>query len=158
MASILKLKSSDDKVFTIDKELAKVSTTIRKLLMEFAYKESDPNFVLSLSPLVHSSVLAKVVEWLNHHQEEVKNPTSEEVHHDTLELSEWDRAFFDMRQAELVSVMLAAQHLGINLLWKMACKMADCHDLYLLMITMAEMMTEMRDIISRVRAEIQNPQ
>jgi S-phase kinase-associated protein 1 len=155
MASILKLKSSDDKVFTIDKELAKVtSLTIRVTLMEFTNNESDPNFVLSLSPLVHSSVLAKLIEWLNHHKEEVKNLTPEEVHHDTLELSEWDQAFFNMEQAELLGVIKAAITLGINLLWKMACKTASRHDLHLLLI----MLTEMKDKIPRVRAEIQHRQ
>jgi hypothetical protein len=109
---------------------------------------------------VHSSVLAKLIEWLNHHKEEAKNPTPEEVDYETLELSDWDQVFFNMEQAEFLGVMMAAYTLGINLLWKMAYKTASCHDLYLFVILISETMAEMKDIISRARAraEIQHRQ
>jgi S-phase kinase-associated protein 1 len=122
MAPIVKLKSSDEKEFAIDMELAKVSKTIRTTLLGLANNEPDRTCILLLAS-VHSSVLAKVIEWLNHHKddpdvhkEEAMNTPEEAC---AYEMSEWDQAFFKMNQTELLGVIMAANYLGIHLLLKM---------------------------------------
>jgi S-phase kinase-associated protein 1 len=63
MAKLIKLQSSDKKVFEVDLELALQSVTIRNMLEELPCQDE----IVPL-PNVNSAILMKVINWANYHK------------------------------------------------------------------------------------------
>lgn len=62
------LRSSDDRSFTVDDKVAKLSETIKTMLDTLGSQEQEDDTPIPITN-VTGDVLAKVVEWGNHHKD-----------------------------------------------------------------------------------------
>eukprot|EP00735_Rhodelphis_limneticus_P013172 TRINITY_DN671_c0_g1::TRINITY_DN671_c0_g1_i1::g.28815::m.28815 TRINITY_DN671_c0_g1::TRINITY_DN671_c0_g1_i1::g.28815 ORF type:complete len:173 (-),score=13.15,sp/P52285/SKP1A_DICDI/51.92/5e-50,Skp1/PF01466.14/2.3e+03,Skp1/PF01466.14/1.5e-34,Skp1_POZ/PF03931.10/1.7e-22,Skp1_POZ/PF03931.10/5.6e+03,Ribosomal_L22/PF00237.14/3.3,Ribosomal_L22/PF00237.14/32,SOCS_box/PF07525.11/1.3e+03,SOCS_box/PF07525.11/0.58,Med15_fungi/PF05397.7/4e+03,Med15_fungi/PF05397.7/15,Med15_fungi/PF05397.7/28 TRINITY_DN671_c0 len=101
------LKSSDDKEFSIDRDVAMMSKTIADLLAD----TDDQAIPL---PNVTSNILIKVIEYCTHHAQNKNAPEDD--------LKTWDQEFMKIDQAVLYHLTLAANYLDIRPLLELCCK------------------------------------
>ena len=119
---MIKLQSSDLKVFLVDVEVAKKSTTIRTMLENLGITNETDDEVVPLAK-VNSEILEKIIEWSTQHKDdpvpEEDDPTKE---FNFADLSEWDREFLKMSRATLFDLVMAANFLDIQGLLNLTCK------------------------------------
>ena len=115
----IKLQSSDDQEFEVDKKVAEMSVTIKNMLEDLEGMSDNP---IPL-PNVTGKILSKVIEYCKWHQE---HPTvvSEEKKGEkrTDDIGEWDANFCKVDQATLFELILAANYLDIKSLLDLTCK------------------------------------
>lgn len=103
------LKSSDDKFFDVDIDVALVSRTIRE---KFYLLDGDEGLVPI--PNVKSRILRKVIEWATHHVEVASQDAEEEDRRCTTgRLTLWEVNFLDVSPDMLIELIKAAHHLDI---------------------------------------------
>merc|ERR1712141_933046 len=113
---LIKLQSSDGKVFPIDMSIAKLSTTIRDMLENLGMDglENDSDEVIPLAN-IDGHVLEKVIEWAENHKTE-KDPKVVET--DKIywyPLTPFNQKFFEMMEQQMVfDIILAANYLDIE--------------------------------------------
>jgi len=120
MSTIVKLQSSDDQEFEVDKAVAQMSVTIKNMLEDMEGVGSDAAIPL---PNVTGKILAKVIEYCKWHLEH-PTPASEEKKDEkrTDDIIPWDLDFCKVDQATLFELILAANYLDIKPLLDLTCK------------------------------------
>ncbi|GLJ36407.1 hypothetical protein SUGI_0730930 [Cryptomeria japonica] len=111
----VKLKSSDDEMFEVDKAVAFESETIKNMIEDTGVESVVP------LPNVSSNILVKVIEYCNYHVDAAK--TSEEKSAISEEdVKKWDQEFVKVDQATLFDVILGANYLNIKNLLDLTCQ------------------------------------
>ncbi|KAI7887012.1 E3 ubiquitin ligase SCF complex, Skp subunit [Lichtheimia hyalospora FSU 10163] len=115
MATV-KLISSDNEDFTVDKEVAEKSVLIKNMLEDVG--DSDAPIPL---PNVTAKILRKVIEWCDHHRNDPVVAQDEQDRRNT-DIEEWDQKYMEVDQETLFDVILAANYLDIKPLLDVGCK------------------------------------
>jgi len=115
-----KLSSSDDQEFTVEKQVAEMSVTIKNMLEDMEGLGSETAIPL---PNVTGKILTKVIDYCRYHLEH-PTPVSEDKKDDksTDNISPWDTEFCKVDQATLFELILAANYLDIKPLLDLTCK------------------------------------
>nr|6V88_A Chain A, SCF ubiquitin ligase complex protein SKP1a [Dictyostelium discoideum]6V88_B Chain B, SCF ubiquitin ligase complex protein SKP1a [Dictyostelium discoideum] len=108
--SLVKLESSDEKVFEIEKEIACMSVTIKNMIEDIG--ESDSPIPL---PNVTSTILEKVLDYCRHHHQHPGGSGLDDI-------PPYDRDFCKVDQPTLFELILAANYLDIKPLLDVTCK------------------------------------
>ncbi|KAI9484858.1 E3 ubiquitin ligase complex SCF subunit sconC [Zychaea mexicana] len=111
----VKLISSDNEDFTVDKEVAERSVLIKNMLEDVG--DSDAPIPL---PNVTAKVLRKVIEWCDHHRNDPV--TQDEQERRNTDIEEWDQKYMEVDQETLFDIILAANYLDIKPLLDVGCK------------------------------------
>ncbi|GAA5839214.1 hypothetical protein JCM3766R1_003144 [Sporobolomyces carnicolor] len=115
----VKLVSSDNEEFEVEKDVATRSVLVKNMLEDVG--ESDHPIPL---PNVSAQVLKKVLEWCEHHKKDPE-PLAEDIddsRRKTTEISDWDAKFIQVDQEMLFEIILAANYLDIKPLLDVGCK------------------------------------
>jgi S-phase kinase-associated protein 1 len=117
--STVKLQSSDsESLVEVDTQVICMSSTIKNMLEDIGVGDSP-------IPLhnVTSKILAKVIEYCEHHfANDTKNNNEEETDKNNENISPWDKTFCTMDQESLFELILAANFLDIKPLLDVCCK------------------------------------
>jgi hypothetical protein len=140
------LSSSDEKLFTIDKDVAFQSEMLKNMLEDIG--ECDPSSPIPISN-VHSLILEKVLEYANYHKNDITKTetignikrttttmndtiiytktiiTNESVETENTVggLCEWDEKFTNSLDKDtLFDVIMAANYLDMRILLETGCK------------------------------------
>jgi len=117
----IRLQSSDGEIFNTDEQIAKSSGTI-KILLEDCGIDGDETGVIPL-PNINSTILRKVLEYVDHHKNDPVIPDCEEsLENRTDDISPWDIKFLSVNQTTLFELILAANYLDTKGLMNAACK------------------------------------
>lgn len=125
---MIRLLSSDHKLFEVEVSIIKKCGTIKTMLENFDFGE-DCECPPVPVPNIHSSILQRVIEWATHHQhdEEIdeldqnkENKENKELRSD--DIKSWDIEFFKVDQSVMFDLILAANYLDIKSLLDAACK------------------------------------
>jgi len=116
MPSQIKLITSDDKEFSVDRDIAERSELIKDMLGN----GGDKHPILLYN--VCESVLAKVLEYCEHHRGEPVHTQDDDVPIRTTDITEWDQRFICVDQEMLFEIILAANYLDIKPLLDVGCK------------------------------------
>ena len=117
--SLIKLESSDEQVFEVDRKIAEMSVTIKHMLDDLDAECDNP---IPL-PNVAGKILQKVIEYCTHHNENPEPPSDEKNDSKALDnIAPWDKDFCDVDQATLFEMILAANYLDIKPLLDLTCK------------------------------------
>ncbi|ORX85157.1 ubiquitin-protein ligase [Basidiobolus meristosporus CBS 931.73] len=108
------LKSCDSQVFQVDKEVVKHSLLISNMLEDVG--ETELPIPL---PNVTGEVLKKVLEFCEHHRNDLGEEIDEVV---CTEMDDWDREFALVDSKLLFAIVMAANYLDIKLLLEVGCK------------------------------------
>ena len=125
-STTIALQSSDGEKFDVPKEIARKSVTIKTMLEDLGLDDDDSNCEAVPLPNVVGSVLKKVIEWCEKHKDE-PTPTQEEEEKDLNpesldQIPKWDEDFFNVDQALVFELILAANYLDIKGLLNLGCK------------------------------------
>jgi len=122
----IKLRSSDGKVLTVDRALAKHMVTINNLLQDVSDSKDDaPEIPV---PTVDGQTLNNVIKYLTLHKdtgfaEAEQADDDEEQAYDSDDIEPADQKFVDeLEQPELFALILAANFLEIKPLLTLGCK------------------------------------
>ncbi|KDO29287.1 hypothetical protein SPRG_05824 [Saprolegnia parasitica CBS 223.65] len=114
------LVSQDGDSFEVARDVACVSELVKAMLAD---DEGDDTVREIPLPNVKSPVLAKVIEFCNHHHttpmEEIEKPLKSGDMRDVV--SEWDAAFVEVEQDTLFELILAANYMDIKSLLDLSC-------------------------------------
>eukprot|EP01118_Nematostelium_gracile_P015340 TRINITY_DN612_c0_g1_i1.p1 TRINITY_DN612_c0_g1~~TRINITY_DN612_c0_g1_i1.p1 ORF type:complete len:162 (+),score=41.45 TRINITY_DN612_c0_g1_i1:63-548(+) len=118
--SKVKLQSSDDQEFEVDRNQAEMSVTIKNMLEDMEGVGSENAIPL---PNVTGKILQKVIEYCKYHIEH-PTPATEEKKDEkrTDDIIPWDQEFCKVDQATLFELILAANYLDIKPLLDLTCK------------------------------------
>ena len=125
MAGRINLRSNDNMDFTMSVELAKISETLKTMLDDLGIDtESDEASEPIPLPNVNGATLKKVVEWCEHHKADYKEFADEDesTRPRLDDIPDWDVSFFNIDQAEIFEIILAANYLDIKGLLNIGCK------------------------------------
>jgi S-phase kinase-associated protein 1 len=114
MSEKVKLRSSDDEMFEVDKEVADKSQMIRNMIEDTGTDNPIP------LPNVTSKILAKVIEYCKYHVESAKTDGDKPVVSEE-DKKQWDTEFVKVDQATLFELILAANYLNIKELLDLTC-------------------------------------
>eukprot|EP00695_Tsukubamonas_globosa_P001321 TRINITY_DN231_c0_g2_i1.p1 TRINITY_DN231_c0_g2~~TRINITY_DN231_c0_g2_i1.p1 ORF type:complete len:162 (+),score=88.58 TRINITY_DN231_c0_g2_i1:67-552(+) len=118
MAELVDLKSSDEQVFTVKKEVAKMSEVFADLIAD-APSDEKPQIPV---PNVSGPVLKKVLEYCEHHwnnrAEEIEKPLKGKIED---VISDFDKKYLEIDQSLLIELILAANFLNIKDLLDLTC-------------------------------------
>jgi len=119
MAQTVKLLSSDETSFEVEREIAEMSVTIRNMLEDIP--ETDTAIPL---PNVTGKIMQKVIEYCRYHKEHPSQGGDENRKDDkrTDDIIPWDVEFCKVDQATLFELILAANYLDIKPLLDLTCK------------------------------------
>lgn len=107
---IVKLKSKQEEVFEVEAKAAFRSITIKNMIDDTGFQIHVP------VPMVDSSTLAKVIEYLKYHQKGEDEDTPAE------EQTVWDVNYVKVDDETLFNLILAANYLDIKPLLDLTCK------------------------------------
>ncbi|CAO3628759.1 unnamed protein product [Cunninghamella echinulata] len=96
----VRLLSSDQEEFTVEKSVAERSVLIKNML--------------------EAKVLRKVIEWCEHHSGDPV--TTNETERRNTDIDEWDQKYMEVDQETLFDIILAANYLDIKPLLDVGCK------------------------------------
>ena len=125
MAGKINLRSNDNMDFTMDVELAKISETLKTMLDDLGIDtESDEASEPIPLPNVNGATLKKVVEWCEHHKTDYQDFAEEDESTQPRldDIPDWDVSYFNIDQAEIFEIILAANYLDIKGLLNIGCK------------------------------------
>lgn len=100
------LISTDSQEFTITRNVAEMSATIKNLIEDTGTSNKIP------IPNVTGAILTKIIEYCQHHIEHAEDPN----------IKEWDQTFVDIEQDALFQLILAVNYLDIHSLLDLGCK------------------------------------
>jgi len=120
MSTSVKLASSDEQEFEVERAVAEMSVTIKNMLEDMADVGGDAPIPL---PNVTGKILTKVIEYCKWHLEH-PTPVTEEKKDEkrTDDIIGWDLEFCKVDQATLFELILAANYLDIKPLLDLTCK------------------------------------
>ncbi|KAG0368909.1 putative negative regulator sulfur controller-3 [Gamsiella multidivaricata] len=113
------LQSSEMQEFKVDKEVAQRSVLIKNMIEDVG--ESEAPIPL---PNVSAAVLAKVIEYCEHHRNDPEQvpDESDDPRKRSNDIEEWDMKFIQVDQEMLFEIILAANYLDIKPLLDVGCK------------------------------------
>jgi len=117
---VLKVLSSDEKIFNVDLDVAKVSVTISEML-QHTDDGMNQEEIVPLSN-VTGEILEKVIEWATHHKDDPPAEDDENNVRRSDDISSWDADFLKVEQGTLFQLILAANYLDIKGLLDVTCK------------------------------------
>ncbi|KAF2074358.1 hypothetical protein CYY_004334 [Polysphondylium violaceum] len=116
--STVKLESSDEKIYEVERDIACMSVTIKNMLEDIG--DSDAPIPL---PNVTSTILEKVLEYCKHHHEHPSPQPEDKKDEKRLDdIPPYDRDFCKVDQPTLFELILAANYLDIKALLDVTCK------------------------------------
>eukprot|EP00012_Vannella_robusta_P011716 CAMPEP_0206196452 /NCGR_PEP_ID=MMETSP0166-20121206/8454_1 /ASSEMBLY_ACC=CAM_ASM_000260 /TAXON_ID=95228 /ORGANISM="Vannella robusta, Strain DIVA3 518/3/11/1/6" /LENGTH=162 /DNA_ID=CAMNT_0053613925 /DNA_START=29 /DNA_END=517 /DNA_ORIENTATION=- len=117
----VQLKSKDDKVFSVEKDVACMSTTIKNLIDDI--DELDEETAIPV-PNVSGAILEKVIQYCEHHLDNPVPAVEDKSHEEkrTDDILPWDAEFCQVDQSTLFELILAANFLDIKSLLDLTCK------------------------------------
>lgn len=126
----VELLSGDGEICIVEEEAAKQSTLILNFLEEIEGTDKDKFFSL---PKIRSTVLRKVIEWVEHHNNSLQsndtiNDSSNEENESNMGsdestdlISDWDKSFMEVDRTMLFELINAATYLEIEGLLHLTC-------------------------------------
>lgn len=114
----VKLTSSDDKSFLIDRDVAEMSGTLKNMLEDVPSEGDVPEIPL---PSVTAQTLEKVIEYLEYHKEHPSPPRDEDDKEEEY-IIPWDNQFCKVKQELLFDLILTANFLDIKPLLVLVCR------------------------------------
>ncbi|KAK9813982.1 hypothetical protein WJX73_007845 [Symbiochloris irregularis] len=111
----VKLNSSDDQSFEVDKEVAYQSETVKNMIEDL--NDETTNVPL---PNVSGRILAKVIEYCKYHAD-VKAKDGEKPAKSEDDVKNFDTEFVKVDQGTLFELILAANYLNIKNLLDLTC-------------------------------------
>ena len=119
----INLESSDKKVFSVDVKVAKKSLTLQETMTIFGIEEDgDENGDPIPLHDVDAANLERLLQWAEEHKDDPPAPTDDETKDRTDNISNFDKEFFNMDQASLLQLILAANFMNMPDLLLTACK------------------------------------
>lgn len=118
MSEMVLLKSSQNELFPVEKDVAMMSTLLKNMIDDTGCEEEIP------LPNVKSGILQKVIDYCKQHRdqqpEEIQKPLKSNL---LVEcgVSEWDNEFVSIEQEVLFELILAANYLDIKCLLDLTC-------------------------------------
>eukprot|EP01090_Pellita_catalonica_P002509 TRINITY_DN12085_c0_g1_i1.p1 TRINITY_DN12085_c0_g1~~TRINITY_DN12085_c0_g1_i1.p1 ORF type:complete len:151 (+),score=31.93 TRINITY_DN12085_c0_g1_i1:96-548(+) len=114
------LQSSDGQEFSVSKEVAEMSNTIKHMLGDLSRSMDASSAPIPL-PNINSTNLEKVIDYLNHH---LLHPVPDRDDGDYRldNITDWDEDFIDVDIEMLFDLILAANFLDIKSLLDLGCK------------------------------------
>ncbi|KAL3075684.1 hypothetical protein niasHS_012514 [Heterodera schachtii] len=126
-ASKFFLKSNDDEVFEVDRNVIRLSTTLNTMFQDLGMDQAEAGEKMYTDPIplanVNGAILRKVIAWCNHHKDDA--PTGEDAESKerrTDDIPSWDVEFLKVDQGTLFELILAANYLDVRGLLDVACK------------------------------------
>ncbi|KAL3074622.1 hypothetical protein niasHT_013362 [Heterodera trifolii] len=126
-ASKFFLKSNDDEVFEVDRNVIRLSTTLNTMFQDLGMDQAEAGEKMYTDPIplanVNGAILRKVIAWCNHHKDDT--PTGEDAESKerrTDDIPSWDVEFLKVDQGTLFELILAANYLDVRGLLDVACK------------------------------------
>lgn len=117
----IKLRSADDEIFDVERDVISASTTIKNMMEQIEVGSEDDEPI----PLhnVTGSILKRVIQWAQYHRND-KNDQAEDDQREKRsdDISAWDADFLKVDQGTLFELLLASNYLGIDGLLDAACK------------------------------------
>ncbi|EED88404.1 hypothetical protein THAPSDRAFT_10077 [Thalassiosira pseudonana CCMP1335] len=120
----VKLVSKEGDTFEVPIEVAKLSNLVVTTLgEEDDYDDDDDNMVEIPLPNVKSSVLAKVIEYCTHYNQDPMTPITTPLKSNRIEeiVQEWYAHFVDVEQILLFELVTAANFMDIKALLDLTC-------------------------------------
>jgi len=117
----IKLQSADGDVVVVDRDVAKLSVTIKTMLEDLRVSEEDDEAI----PLqnVNAATLKKVIQWCQYHKDDPPPPEDDlNKEKRTDDIPSWDQEFLKVDQGTLFELILAANYLDIKGLLDVCCK------------------------------------
>jgi len=117
----IKLQSADGDVVVVDRDVAKLSVTIKTMLEDLRVSEEDDEPI----PLqnVNAATLKKVIQWCQYHKDDPPPPEDDlNKEKRTDDIPSWDQEFLKVDQGTLFELILAANYLDIKGLLDVCCK------------------------------------
>jgi len=65
---MIKLKSSDGKVFEVEVNVAKLSLLFKEMLDDLGVDENEVISIPENGPVISGEILGKIILWANHHK------------------------------------------------------------------------------------------
>ena len=120
----IRLQSSDEKIFSVDVEAAKMSGTIKTMFEDLSIESSDvKGDIKEVLPIPNcdSIVLKKVIDWCEHHKDDIESEKdSDSPKEDVYEMNDWDKEFIqtvnsvnELGQSLIFDLIIAANYLNI---------------------------------------------
>jgi len=109
-STAVKLKSKQEEIFEVEKEVACRSVTVKNMVDDTGLDTPVP------LPMVDSKILIKVIEYCKYHHK---------AEHESLpddEKNTWDKDFVKVDDETLFNLILAANYLDIKSLLDLTCK------------------------------------
>lgn len=121
-SNIIKLQSSEGHVFEVDLQTAMVSGTLRTMMEDLGKMNTDADEVVPLVN-VNTATLKKVLQWATYHKDDWLLLAEDDAAIGARQpLSSWDAEFFNVDQATLFQIIVAADYLDIKGLMNSACR------------------------------------
>ncbi|CAI4225296.1 unnamed protein product [Auanema sp. JU1783] len=120
MEKTVRLSSSDGTVCRIPRDCVKQSALLDTIINDLKLDDDDESKVIPL-PKINSSILKKVVLYLEHHRHDIA-PADQNVEKGNEEIGAWDTAFLKVDQATLFELIMAANYMDIKGLLDASCK------------------------------------
>ena len=115
------LVSFDDEKFPVDVQVAEKSVLIKNMINDLNPDGLQEDFEIPI-PMLRSTVLAKVLEWCEHHRNSEVPDDDDDDAKKTAPIDEWDKNFLKVDQEMLYEIMQAANYLNIRQLLDSGCK------------------------------------
>ena len=106
----VKLKSKQEEIFEVEKEVACRSVTVKNMVEDTGLDTPVP------LPMVDSKILIKVIEYCKYHHKAEQESLPED------EKNTWDKDFVKVDDETLFNLILAANYLDIKSLLDLTCK------------------------------------
>lgn len=113
--------SLDDEKFSVEPVVAEKSILIKNMIRDLNPDGLSEDFEIP-TPNVRSTVLAKVLEWCEHHKNSEFTDDDDEDAKKSAPVSEWDKNFLKVDQEMLYEIILAANYLNIKPLLDSGCR------------------------------------
>uniref|UniRef100_A0A131YQ82 S-phase kinase-associated protein 1 n=1 Tax=Rhipicephalus appendiculatus TaxID=34631 RepID=A0A131YQ82_RHIAP len=121
-SNTMKLQSSEGHVFEVDLQTAMVSGTLRTMMEDIGKLNTDDDEVVPLVN-VNTATLKKVLQWATYHKDDWFLLAEDDAAIGARQpLSSWDSEFFNVDQATLFQIIVAADYLDIKGLMNSACR------------------------------------
>ncbi|GMT26974.1 hypothetical protein PFISCL1PPCAC_18271, partial [Pristionchus fissidentatus] len=122
---MIKLTSSDEKTFEVERNVLRLSGTINTMLTDLNMDEEDQTVITPIPvPNVTSDILDLVLQWCEHHKDDSIPTEDEEREHHNDPIPEWDQTFLKVTidKQIIFHLILASNYLDIKGLLDVACK------------------------------------
>ena len=106
----MKLKSKQEEIFEVEKEVACRSVTVKNMVDDTGLDAPVP------LPMVDSKILIKVIEYCKYHHKAEQESLPED------EKTVWDKDFVKVDDETLFNLILAANYLDIKPLLDLTCE------------------------------------